>query len=80
MKEDPLKKETIGIILFCLGLLLFALATSDLPSTIALILGSILHRDLHDAFLSSFVVRAIMIVIGGISLYCGLQLFVKKKK
>ena len=72
-------KKNIEYVFLFLGLGIMAISSADVISIIASLLEKILNTDLYAVFLSSFIFRAILMLLGGLFLCVG-GLMLKKKR
>lgn len=68
-------KNKAGLVFLCIGVLLFVLAGADIISIIASVIEKLWNINLYAAFLSSFVFRVFLLLIGGISMLIGSYLY-----
>lgn len=61
----------LGLFLMSIGILLFIITGADVISIVVSLMEKILSADLNSQFLSSFIFRGGLIIIGGISLLIG---------
>lgn len=68
-------KNKAGLVFLCIGVLLFVFAGADIISIIVSVIEKLWSINLYAAFLSSFVFRVFLLLIGGISMLIGSYLY-----
>lgn len=68
-------KNKTGLVFLCIGVLLLVLAGADILSIIASVIENIWDINLYAAFLSSFVFRTFLVLLGGIFMLIGGYLY-----
>lgn len=68
-------KNKTGLVFLCIGVLLLVLAGADIISIIASVIEKLWNINLYAAFLSSFVFRAFVALLGGILMLIGGYLY-----